>query len=500
MVNHLPEPGSERKAILLDVLIVGGGISGLVTAFRLLVDRPKLDLQVVEAAGRLGGVLGTENVKGFLFERGPNGFLDNVPQTLELAGELGLEARLLSSSPGARKRYLYKRGKLHALPLSPLEFLRSPILSIGGKLRVCLEPLQPRGAPEIEDSVATFGRRRLGVEATAAFLDPLVTGVYAGDVERVSLRSGFPRLAATEKEHGSLFRGLRAHAKKRRRLSTEAGGAAEGEEAPDKKETPSGLGGKLHSFSGGLEELAKAMGDRLGDRVKLEAPVERIRKKGTGFEVWFRDRSALLARTVVVAIPAPRAASLFSSWNHDLANALEEIPYVPVAVVCLGFLRANVGHPLDGFGFLAPRNQGLRTLGVIWASSIFPQHAPEGSVSLRAMVGGALDPEVVGCTSDELCALVLREVASLLDLRGEPVARKVYRYPQGIPQYNVGHSKRLRRLEGWLKDLPGLFLAGNAYHGVGINDCVLEGGRIAREAGKILGQEREEERAGTKEK
>lgn len=441
--------------------------------------------------------MGTENVNGFLFERGPNGFLDNVPETLDLARELGLQERLLSSAPEARKRFLYRKGRLHALPMSALEFLRSPILSLSGKLRVCLEPLRARAAPEIEDSVASFGRRRLGAEATAAFLDPLVTGIYAGDVERVSLRSGFPRLAAAEREHGSLFRGFLAQAKERRLQRQGDLGAAAGEaqagtagkDASGKQGKPSSLGGRLHSFSGGLEELVKALGNRLGDRVKLESPVDAIRKKGAGLEVKLRGRSSLLARAVVVAIPAPRAASLFSSWNHDLANALEEIPYAPVAVVCLGFRRADVGHPLDGFGFLAPRDQALRTLGVIWASSIFPQHAPAGSVSLRAMVGGARDPEVVGCTSDELCALVLREVGPLLGLRGEPQARKVYRYPQGIPQYNVGHSKRLRRLEGWLKDLPGLFFTGNAYHGVGINDCVLEGGRMAQEVGKLLGEE-----------
>jgi oxygen-dependent protoporphyrinogen oxidase len=455
----------------MSVLIVGGGITGLTTAHRLLEAQPDLDVRLLEASPRLGGPMGTEVVDGFVFERGPNGFLDNVPQTLALARALGLGDRLLASAPTAKNRYVLRKGRLHALPTSPLKLLTSPLLSIGGRLRTLCEPFMSRGRPHVDDSVASFGRRRLGVEATSTFLDPLVTGIYAGDVERVSLQAAFPRLAALEREHGSLIKGMVAKARARRRAVGSASSAA-----------PGPTGGTLYSLDAGLEELVQALVHRLGDRVQADAAVEVVRPKGgknQEYEVVLRDQTVLESPVVVAALPAPRAANLFSSWNHDLANALGEIPYAPVAVVCLGYKRSDVVNPLDGFGFLIPRDQGLRTLGVIWVSSIFPRHAPSQTVSLRILVGGARDPDVVGRSAERLTDLVLGEIGPVLGLQGEPVARRVYRYTQGIPQYNVGHSKRLRRIDGWLRRSPGLFLTGNAYRGVGINDCVAEAERVA---------------------
>lgn len=453
------------------VLIIGGGITGLVTAHRLLEAQPDLDVKLLEASPRFGGPMGTEVVDGFVFERGPNGFLDNVPQTLELARALGLGDRLLGSASTAKNRYLLKKGRLHALPTNPLKFLASPLLSAGGKLRALWEPFKSRGRPDIEDSVASFGRRRLGIEATSTFLDPMVTGIYAGDVERLSLEAAFPRLAALERDHGSLVRGMVAKARARRRTAKSSGSAGSG---------PGG--GTLYSFKSGLEELVQALVLRLGDRTQLESAVEVVRPKAgkkEAYEVVLRDQTVLESQVVVVALPAPRAANLFSSSNHDLANALGDIPYAPVAVVCMGYKRSDVVNPLDGFGFLIPRDQGLRSLGAIWVSSIFPPHAPPKTVSLRVLVGGARDPEVVGRPAERLMELVLGEMGPLLGLQGEPIARRVYRYTQGIPQYNVGHSKRLRRIDSWLRRSPGLFLTGNAYRGVGINDCAREAERVA---------------------
>ncbi len=472
----------------LNVLIAGGGISGLVTAYRLLEREPTLEVQVLEAAGRLGGTMGTEVVQGLVFERGPNGFLDNVSSTLDLARELGLQDRLRAASSAAKKRYLLKKGRLHALPQGPGEFLRSPLLSFGGKLRLLAEPFQARGEPGEDESVAAFGRRRLGAEAAATFFDPLVTGIYAGDVERVSLESAFPRLAAMERGHGSLFRALLALRREKRRAPAAEAGTPPDASAPASAAAPAGAQrppsrgtGQLHSFEHGLEDLVEALATRLAGRIRLNAPVEEVRRGRDGYDVVLRDRSVVRSRCVVAALPSPRTATLVSSWNPDLAMALEEIPYAPVAVVCLGYERAQVEHPLDGFGFLIPRDQGVRILGVIFVSSIFPAHAPEGTASLRVLVGGARDPEVVGLTAEDLEALVLREAGPILGLRGEPIARRIYRYAQGIPQYNVGHAKRLRRIDGWLKEIPGFFVTGNAYRGVGINDCVAEGGRVARD-------------------
>jgi oxygen-dependent protoporphyrinogen oxidase len=462
------------------VLVIGGGISGLAAAYYLVRDGGGLEVRLLEAGSRFGGTLGSEAAGGFIFERGPNGFLDNVPETLELARELGLDGDLLSSSEVMKKRYLLKEGRLLPLPARPLELLRSPLLSLRGRLRVLAEPFQPRAAPGEEDSVASFGRRRLGAEATATFLDPLVTGIHAGDVERLSLPSAFPRLARLEKEHGSLFRALWRLRRERRREAKRGAPPADGGGGP------SGPGGSLRSFRGGLEQLVTALREKLGDRLALDAPVEDLRREGGAFQATCRGGESVRADLAVVALPAPRAASLFASSRPGLAQALEAIPYAPVAVVCLGYRREQVAHSLDGFGFLAPRHQRCRTLGMIWTSSIFPEHAPPGTVSLRALVGGARDPAVVDASAEELVALVGRETAPLLGISGEPLAVRVFRYAQGIPQYNVGHARRLERIEAQRRALPGLFLTGNAYRGVGINDCVREARRLSAELLRAL--------------
>jgi oxygen-dependent protoporphyrinogen oxidase len=464
------------------VLVAGGGLSGLAAAWRLLA--AGLDVELVEGAERLGGTLGSEVVDGFVFERGPSGFQDNVPETLDLAREVGLEIRLCASSPGARKRYLLRGGRLRAL--GPATIFFSGLLPLRARLRLLLEPFCSGPRPgESDESVAAFGRRRLGAAATAAFLDPVVTGVYAGDVERISVVSGFPRLARLEREHGSIVRGL---LRARRERTAGGGGAAGGGAAGWRRAAPA-----LWTFQGGLEELVGALAARLGARARVGASLERIewRRDGGGFRVVLVGAREIASRALVLAVPAPRAAALVREGleghgGGQLAAALASIPYAPVAVVCLGYRRADVAHALDGFGFLAARAEGLRALGAIWVSSLFPAHAPEGAVSLRVLVGGAHDPEAAALPPAALEEIALRELTPLLGLRGAPVASRVYRYPLGIPQYEVGHAERVARIEGERRRFPGLFLTGNAYRGVGMNDCVRDGARVAREIASFL--------------
>ena len=458
------------------VLVIGGGISGLSTAHFLVRDGGELDLRLVDGASRFGGTMGSDEVDGFLFERGPNGFLDNVPQTLELVKELGLESSLRHVPLEANTRYLLNRGQLKPLPTGLVQFLRSPLLSLRGRLRVLLEPFKSTGSPGREDSVASFGRRRLGVEATEIFLDSMVSGIYAGDIDRISMKSAFPRIVEMERKHGSLFRAMLARRKERR--SSEEGKKAGG---------PTGPGGNLRSLRGGLEELVGALEERLGERARRDSPVETVAAAGSGIEVHYRGGEKELFDVVVVAVPTTRAAALFASSQPDLCQALETVPYAAVAVVCLGYRREDVEHPLDGYGFLIPRNQGLRTLGMIWTSSLFPEHAPPGTVSLRTLVGGARDPEAVSGTADELQELVRKELGEILGIRGEPIVKRVYRYTQGIPQYNLGHSERLQSVEKQRWKVPGLFLTGNAYRGIGINDCVRDGRRISEEVLRRFG-------------
>ncbi len=453
------------------VLVIGGGISGLSTAHWLLseVERESLevDLSLVEGATRVGGTLGTETSGGFLFERGPNGFLDNAPDTLEMVRDLNLENELRGAASSAENRFLLRGGRLHALPTGPGAFLRSSLMSLRGKVRALTEPLRARANPGEEDSVASFGRRRLGPEVVKTFLDPVVTGIYAGDVERLSLAAAFPRMAEMERRYGSLLKGMKARRK-----------ARQASDDPDAATSP--FAARLHSFRGGLQTLTSALRDRLGERVRLDAPVESVRPGERRFTVRLRDGGVEEFDQVVLATPAPRAASVFSARQSDLARALEAMPYAPVAVVCLGYRREDLEHWLDGYGFMIPREQGQRTLGAIWTSSIFPEHAPPGHVSLRMMVGGARDPDAVDLTARELEDLVRGEFRDVLGLRGQPVARQVYRYTRGIPQYNLGHARRMARIEEQRRRFAGLWLTGNAYRGVSMNDCIRESREVAR--------------------
>lgn len=450
------------------IVVVGAGLSGLSIAHqirKLAQSRgTPLDLEVFEAAPRAGGNIATERVGGFLFESGPNGFLDNVPEMLELIDELGLGSLVLRASPAAKKRFVYRRGRLHDVPLAPGAFLFSSLLSLRGKARLAMEPLvRRRRPPEDDETVAAFGRRRLGREATATLLDPFVSGVFAGDIEKLSVASAFPLFVELERERGSLFNGLRARAADRR---------ARGQSAAT-----------LTTLRGGMQELIRALEARLSPAVRLSVRARSVERRGGRLALSLESGGALEADRLVLATPAFVTASLVEGIDGDLARELREIPYSPVAVIAAGFERSQVGHPLDGFGYLAPRGEGLRTLGTIFCSSAFEGRAPDGHVLLRTFAGGARDPEALASDDASLLDLFRRETGTVLRIRGEPVAWRIFRHSGGIPQYVVGHAARLRRSEARVVKHPGLHLAGNSFKGISMNDCVRQ---AAREAAQIL--------------
>lgn len=462
-----------------DTLVIGGGISGLSTAYFLLREPgvagreagPKVKL--VESASRIGGSLGSEEIDGFLFERGPNGMLDNAPDTLDLISNLGLENKRLPAQPRSSNRFLLSKGKLRSLPRSPGAFLWSNLLSLGGRLGLLLEPFRSRGRGAADESIAEFGRRRLGQEAVDVLLDPMVTGIYAGDVESLSMKSCFPRMAGLEREYGSLVRGM---IRSRKKKSSAAGGA-------------SPFSATLQSFEGGLETFSGALSEEIGDRIDTGRCAESVIPCDGGWRVSFAGGGEETARALVLALPACRAAGLFSGAQSVLGKELAAINYCAVAVVCLGYRAEDVDSPLDGYGFLVPASEGLETLGMIWTSSIYPQHAPGGHVSLRAMLGGSRSPGVLSKTDEELVELVERETGAALGIRGRSVAGRVYRYEQAIPQYEVGHQARLEGIEALLSGFPGLFLTGNSYRGVSVNDCLRDGKRTAGQVSSYLEEE-----------
>lgn len=449
----------------MKVAIVGGGISGLATAAALEVRG--CETVVIEGDARAGGKVRTEVDQGFLCEWGPTGFLDREPASRALCERLGLTDRILAASPAAKDRFILRGGALMPVPTSPPAFLRSRLLSAKGRLRVASEPFRSARRDGHDESVAEFGARRIGEEAVDILLDPMVSGIFAGDVHQLSVASAFPRIVELEQKHGSLVRAMFAVGRERRRSGGKGGG-------------PGGPGGELLSFRAGMQEPVDALARRLGDRLRTGAPVEAIEKQvGTRWAVHLAGGERIEADRLVLAIPAAGAARLLAPQDKALAELVGGIPYANIAIVLLGLRRAQVAHSLGGFGLLIPRKEGRRVLGMIWTSTLFPGRAPEGHVLIDARIGGATDPGAIELDDDALEKLVRDELGGHIGIEGPTVFRKVYRHAAGIPQYVVGHRDRLARIERELHHLPGLYLTGNAFRGVGFNDCVREAGAVA---------------------
>ena len=500
------------------VVVVGGGISGLATALAVkdLAAREAREVEVVvlEKAARAGGNLRTENVSGYLCESGPNGFLDSVPETLALVRRVGIEERLQPSSDDARRRFLYHRGVLHPLPGGIGAFLASPLLSWGGKLRLMGEPLVParRRPPEEDESIRSFAARRVGAEAADVMIDSLVSGIFAGDPSRLSLRACFPKMYQMETEHGGLVKAMLAGRRAKRHgegLSSlgrvpAAGapgtGGASGRagargNASDPSKGGGGMGmpaGKLTSFRGGIQDLIEGVAGALGPAVRTGVEVTSI-GRNTEDDRWICELGGgerLEADAVVLASPSRASARIVGAIDPELSARLDTIEYASVAVVCLGFDPSALPRPLDGFGFLVPRGEGVRSLGVLWDSSIYPGRAPAGKALVRAMIGGARDPEAVDLPDEALRETVLADLTRTMGPFGAPEFVRIFRHARGIPQYTLGHLERLDLIEAAVRCHPGLFLAGNSYHGVAINSCIAAAGPLAGTIGAYLAAER----------
>jgi len=436
------------------VIIVGGGISGLSLAYFLLERDPFLDILVLEHEKKLGGKIWTERANGFLCEGGVNGFLDNKPKTLELATRLGLTP--LRSNNTARKRYIFSEGKLQILPESPVSFFFSNLLSLPGRLRILYELFAPVGKKD-DETLSDFAIRRLGKEAYEKLIDPMASGIYAGDPETMSLKSCFPRVYNLEQKYGCLIRGMI-------KLQKEA-------KATGKKVGP-GPGGILTSFSDGMKVIIQALKCYLGERLRTGSRVASVDRKGDHYVVFLDDHSKIEAEGVILATPAYSSAEIVKNLDRALSSALEGIPSPPISVVCLGFKKEKIKQPLDGFGFLVPRRENRKILGTLWDSSIFPNRAPEGYVLLRSMVGGARSPELALQDRYKLADIVMEELRYIMDIRANPDFLKVYTHAKGIPQYLVGHERRLKAINNILSNHRDLYLTGNSYRGIGINDCI----------------------------
>lgn len=471
----------------MKVVIVGGGISGLVTAY-LLIEKSKAvgiheippDLTVLEADNRLGGKLWSERADGFLCERGPNGFLDNKPWTLDLCDKLGIKDRLIRTNESARKRFIYSEGILHQIPESvPTFFFKSKILSIPGRLRILLEPFTRMPEERTDETISDFVKRHIGEEPLKKLVGPMVSGVFAGDPYSLSLKSSFPVMADLEKEgNGSLVIAMLRRLLKGIKGSGDKGGM-------EKKGGPTGPGGTLTSFREGIEYLIHIMGERLGNEIITGAEVQTVEKgmgEGYPYTIYFRDKNGERkadADVVILATPAYITSKVIGDLEPNIAKVLNEIPYPPVIVACFGYERSLISHPLDGFGFLIPQEEKMNILGCLWDSSMYEGRAPEGYVLLRAMIGGARNPGAAVLKDDALINAVRQDLKVILGINASPDFIKIYRHEKAIPQYTVGHSERMRIIEEAMKKHPGLFLTGNSYYGIGINDCSREAFKTA---------------------
>jgi len=447
-------------------LVVGGGISGLVCAYSLR--KAGVEALLLEASARPGGVIRSERRDGFLLELGPQSFSGTAP-ILELCQELGIDGQLVQA-PSRAPRYVLVGGVLRKVPLSPPAFFASPLFNAGTKWSVLRDLFGTSQPPEQDESVAAFVRRKFSTELLEKLVGPFVSGIYAGDPEQLSLRTTFPALHEAEKSAGSILRGMMR--------------AAKAKKGP--RERPA-----LLSFREGNETLIRALATRLGPEIFCGVEVTGIRLGGGGaaekFEVRFTagGREEIIGTgQLVVATPTKIASRLLGTLHNSFEKPLGGITYAPVAVVSLGYRKSDVGHALEGFGFLVPRSAGLEILGSVWNSWLFPNRAPDGEVLLTSFVGGATNPQAATRSSQALISLVHREIAPVLKLRQEPAFSNVEIYQRAIPQYNLGHGERLAALEALQAKYPGLWLVGNYLRGPAIGACVEQALAVAGEIAK----------------
>jgi protoporphyrinogen/coproporphyrinogen III oxidase len=451
------------------IVIVGAGLTGLALAFRARHLLPRAVIHLLEQRDRPGGNIWTEYREGFRVEAGPNGFLDSKPTTLHLCRNLDLGSRLIAGSEGSRKnRYVFWNGKLQALPGSLWGFATSRLLSVKGKFNVLWEKYRKRPRDlNRDESVAEFVRRRAGNEAAELFADAMVTGIHGGDPEQLSMKAAFPRVTQFERDHGSVMRGM-THASRVRRRKAEARG--------EPYSPP-----QMWSFRMGLRTMVERLHDEIGGSLRLRARIRKVEyvESSRHWEVYGEGQERWRADHLVLACPAYEQAALLGDLDPVLSEELSAIRYNRIAVVALGFERSDCPGDLDGFGYIAPQRLKRDVLGVQWCSSIFPERAPEGYVLWRALCGGVQRQEMVDWDDDRLAKAVYEELKLAQGVRGEPVFRHIVRWPRAIPQYLIGHSERVERIEARNAKYPNLHLTGNAFKGVAMNDCVEQGDRIA---------------------
>jgi protoporphyrinogen/coproporphyrinogen III oxidase len=446
-------PGSKH------VIVIGGGISGLSCAHRL--NQMGAEVTLLESTDRPGGLIGTIRKDGFLFESGPQSF-QTTDLVLSLIRELGIEADLQKADSRAA-RYILLHGTLQKIPTSPQRMLTSSLLGVGSRWKILSEPFRKTFPPSDEESVAKFARRKFGDEILEYLVAPFVSGVYAGDPEKLSLKAAFPSLDEWEREYGSVLRG----AKKSRRA-------------------PGATTSSLCSFRQGVAQLPNAIAEKLAGRVQTGTTAKLVNHLGQNGDEYFElhteradESTTMQASAVVLATPAYVSAHLIAPISERLGHTLSGIAYAPVAVVASGYYRQQAGEAMEGFGFLVPGREKLQTLGTVWNSSLFPGRAPEGAVTVTSFTGGATNPEILSEPEDQIAKIIQSENEHILKIVGSPLTSAVWKYPRALPQYNLGHGHIVETIRDAERQFPGIFFAGNYLEGPALGKCVENGFQTA---------------------
>jgi len=473
------------------IAIIGGGITGLSTAFflqeKLKEQAIPADFILIESSERLGGKIITERVGDFVIEGGPDSFLSQKPTGLMLCRKLGLADCIVQTNPIDKAIYIQSHGKLQKFPegmnlmvpgkVTP--FLLTPLVSPHGKARMGLDLLIPRKSNAEEESIGSFVRRRLGEEAVETFAEPILATIYAGDVEKLSLQATFPQFSGMEEKFGSLIWG----GWMRRWDAHLAGVAPLAKKTEIKKQESLSL---FVSLKHGLSSLIQALREQFKEgELQTAKQVLSVSPKQNGYEIVLRDEK-LFVDAVVMTTDAVTAGQFIKPWDEPLSGHLSSIPYVSTATVSLGFRRKDVAHPLNGFGYVIPRSDRKTILATTWSSTKFEGRANTEEVLIRSFVGGAHQEELVDLSDAELIDAVLKELWPVLGIIGEPIHSRVFKWRKANPQYNIGHLSRVAEIEKEAAKHPGFFLAGAAYKGVGIPDCIQQGWEAAEKVSRFL--------------
>lgn len=446
------------------VAIVGGGITGLTAAYRL--SQHHIPVTLYESGNRVGGPIQTLREKGYLSEYGPNTILETSPKITSLIDDLGLKQRRINSDPTANKNYIVRNGTMRPLPLSPVQFALSPLFSIPGKVRICMEPFIRTRSKTEDESLADFVLRRLGREFLDHAINPFVTGVYAGNPEDLSVRYGFPKLKALEDNYGSLLLGAILGARERQKRAETAKSKA-----------------KKLSFDNGLQILTDTLCCKLGSAIQLHSEVTCLGQTSDGWSVTVKSNGQEESHShsaVILAAPAHKMAQIQMDSRQSIHfSSFKHVSHPPVARVVMGFRRNDVANPLDGFGFLVPKVENLNILGTTFSSSIFPNRAPNGHVLLTTFIGGCRQPELAMSAPEKLFDLTLTDLQKILGVRGKPTYQHHTLFPLSIPQYNVGYKKFADFMSTTENQLAGLYFAGTYRDGISAGNAIVSGHDVA---------------------